>query len=108
MPCLLHSSHYQLLPKALKSSGSSGEEEMSDIIRESERESSYFIALPSPTQNDDVVKFLLLSPTFFVHGGGDSKDGDGVFHLLILSSYLLCSYFMVVKVKTVMVFLMIS
>ena len=63
---------------------------MSDIIRESERESSYFIALPSPTQNDDVVKFLLLSPTLFVHGGGDSKEGDGIFHgLLILSSYLL-------------------
>ena len=68
---VLYSSHYQLLPKALKSSGSSGEEEMSDIIRERERESSYFIALPSLTPDDDVVKFLLLSPTFFVHGGGD-------------------------------------
>ena len=62
---------------------------MSDIIRERERESSYFIALPSLTPDDDVVKFLLLSPTFFVHGG-ESKNGDGVFHdLLILSSYLL-------------------
>ena len=65
---------------------------MSDIIRESERESSYFIALPSLTPYDDVVKFLLLSPTLFVHGGGDSKDDGGVFHLLILSSYLLCSW----------------
>ena len=53
------------------------------------RESSYFIALPSQTPDDDIVKLLLLSPTFFVHGG-DSKEGDGIFHgLLILSSYLL-------------------
>ena len=47
---------------------------MSDIIRESERESSYFIALPSLTPDDDIVKLLLLSPTFFVHDGGDFND----------------------------------
>ena len=51
------------------------------------------LLLHSPTfetPDDDVVKVLLLSPTFFVHGGGESKDSDGVFHdLLILSSYLL-------------------
>ena len=39
-----------------------------------ERESSYFIALPSQTPDDDIVKLLLLSPTFFVHDGGDFND----------------------------------
>ena len=50
------------------------------------------LLLHSPTfetPDDDVVKVLLLSPTFFVHDGV-SNDDDGVFHdLLILSSYLL-------------------